>query len=369
MFRNFESVAVNLQNNLKYFLAANSGVGFLSLFDSCYSAKDGWRVYIIKGGPGTGKSSFMKYMIKRAEEKDEDYIAVPCSSDPNSLDAVIFKDSKTVIMDGTSPHTVDPKYPAVCEEILNFGRFWDKAKLILKSAEIINLTDKNKLLHKRASGYIKAAGQFFSDNLKISDSVIDDNRLKAFAKRLCRKRIPQKNGFAGKSEKTIFLSGITPEGIISYPDTVTTLCQKNVIVSDELGGVANKLLTYIRNYASDSGYEIIMVKNAILPDRLLDGVILPELSLGFIRENEFFKVNSDARRIHARRFVHAEQISKSRGRIKFNKKTAETLLKGAVELLAEAKAVHDELEHYYIKAMDFNALNKYREEFADRLFG
>ena len=90
--------------------------------------------------------------------------------------------------------------------------------------------------------------------------------------------------------------------------------------------------------------------------------------MGFIRENEFFKVNSDARRIHARRFVSTEQIAKNRGRIKFNKKTAETLLKGAVEILGEAKAVHDELERYYIGGMDFNALNEYRKEFADRLF-
>ena len=357
-----------MKNNLKYFLAANSGVGFISLLDSCYSAKDGWRVYIIKGGPGTGKSSFMKYMIKTAEEKNENYIAVPCSSDPNSLDAVIFEARKTVIMDGTAPHTVDPKYPAVCEEILNFGRFWDKDKLIEQSAEIISLTDKNKMLHKRASGYIKAAGQFLSDNLKLSSAMIDDNRIRVFAKRLCRKRIPQKTGFKEGSEKTVFLSGITPEGIISYPDTVTELCRKTVIISDELGGVANKILTYIRNYAAESGYRIITVKNALLPDCLLDGVILPELSLGFIRENEFFKINSDARRIHARRFVSTEQIAKNRGRIKFNKKTAETLLKGAVEILGEAKAVHDELERYYIEGMDFDALNEYRKEFADRLF-
>lgn len=368
MFQNFESVAINLQNNLKYFLAANSGIGFLSLFDSCYSAKDDWRVYIIKGGPGTGKSSFMKYMIKRADEKKEKYIAVPCSSDPNSLDAVILEDRKTVIMDGTAPHTVDPKYPAVCEEILDFGRFWNKERLIPQSEEIINLTDKNKMLHKRASDYIGAAGQFFSDNLKISDGVTDDNRLKAFAKRLCRKRIPQKSGFKEGGEKTIFLSGITPDGIISYPDTVTKLCRKTVIISDESGGVANKILTYIRNYATESGYEIITAKNPLLPDRLIDGVILPELSLGFIRESEFLEIKSDARRIHARRFVHTEQIAKNRARIKFNKKTAETLLKGAVELLGDAKAVHDELEHYYIAAMDFDALNEYRKEFADILF-
>ncbi len=358
-----------MKNELKYFLAANSSVGFLSLFEDCYSAKDGWQVYIIKGGPGTGKSSFMKYMIKRAEEVGEIYIAVPCSSDPNSLDAVIFPRKKRVIMDGTAPHTVDPKYPAVCEVILDFGRFWDKDKLTPYAEEIIGLTDKNKLLHKRASGYIKAAGQFISDNLKIADAYTDDERLRLFAKRLCRKRIPIKKGLKADAQKTVFLSGITPQGIISYPDTVANICQKTVIISDEQGSVANGLISYIKNYAIENGYETVTVKNPLLPDSMLDGVIIPELALGVIRENEFFRFDSDNRRIHARRFMYAEQIAKSRGRIKFNKKTAEIFLNGATELLKEAKAVHDELEKYYINAMDFEALNAYREAFADEFFG
>lgn len=358
-----------VQKEIKYFLAANSGVGFLSLFGDCYSAEEGWRVYIIKGGPGTGKSSFMKYMLKRADEAGENYVAVPCSSDPNSLDAVIFGDRRAVIMDGTAPHTVDPKYPAVCEEILDFGRFWNKAKLTPYKAEIIELTDKNKLLHKRASGYIKAAGQFVGDNLKIAEAYTDLDRLHLFAKRLCRKRIPAKKDFKATTQKTVFLGGITPQGIISYSDSLENLCQKTVIISDEVGSVGNGLISYMKNYAVENGYDTVTVKNPLMPDCLLDGVIIPELSLGVIRENEFLRLEASVRRIHARRFIYAEQIAKSRGRIRFNKKTAETFLSGATELLKEAKAVHDELEKYYINAMDFDALSDYRKAFADEFFG
>ena len=46
----------------KYFLGANSAEGFLSFFDRCYAADGEWKTYIMKGGPGTGKSSFMKYI-------------------------------------------------------------------------------------------------------------------------------------------------------------------------------------------------------------------------------------------------------------------------------------------------------------------
>ena len=50
----------------KYLLGANSCEGFVSYFADNYDALSDWRAYIIKGGPGTGKSSFMKYITVRA---------------------------------------------------------------------------------------------------------------------------------------------------------------------------------------------------------------------------------------------------------------------------------------------------------------
>ena len=78
----------------KCFLAANSGEGFVSYFSDCYNYADGWRAYIIKGGPGTGKSSFMKYVTAKAQERGYDIELCPCSSDPDSLDGVIIKEIK-----------------------------------------------------------------------------------------------------------------------------------------------------------------------------------------------------------------------------------------------------------------------------------
>ena len=113
----------------KTFLAANSAKGFVSYFKECYSADDGWKAYIIKGGPGTGKSSMMKSLAAYFADKGEWVELCACSSDPDSLDAVIFFDRKVVIMDGTSPHTVDPSFPGVCETIVNLSDCWDDAKL------------------------------------------------------------------------------------------------------------------------------------------------------------------------------------------------------------------------------------------------
>ena len=52
--------------SVSYFMAANSGKGFFSLFDEIYYPREGWKLFIIKGGPGTGKSSVMKQIAQTA---------------------------------------------------------------------------------------------------------------------------------------------------------------------------------------------------------------------------------------------------------------------------------------------------------------
>ena len=39
----------------------------------------------------------------------------------------------------------------------------------------------------------------------------------------------------------------------------------------------------------------------------------------------------------------------------------------AIECIAEAKAVHDELESHYIKNMDFDSLSQFRDSLLERI--
>ena len=50
------------------FAASNSGKGFCSYYGDIFSEKTILRRYLIKGGPGTGKSSFMREIAQRARE-------------------------------------------------------------------------------------------------------------------------------------------------------------------------------------------------------------------------------------------------------------------------------------------------------------
>lgn len=83
----------------EYFAAINSVHGFVSFFDSIFAGRD--RLYIIKGGPGTGKSTLMRKIAAEAEKNgmDSELISVPRSF---SLDGVIIPSLVTAIVDGNS---------------------------------------------------------------------------------------------------------------------------------------------------------------------------------------------------------------------------------------------------------------------------
>ncbi len=352
--------------DIKYFLATNSCEGFISSFKDCYDAKDGWRAYIIKGGPGTGKSSFMKYIAVKAAEKNIKCELCPCSSDPDSLDAVILPEKKTVIMDGTAPHTVDPVYPAACEQILDFGSFWNSEKISQKNKDIISVTDKNKSLHRSASRYLKACGNLMLENYKTQKSFTDTAKVYDYALKLCRKNIPESKK-SGK-EWVRYLCGTTPKGVVSYTNTIIKTCKKIIIIKDEYGSVGNIIMNTVREKALENGYEIITVKNAFLPSVITDHIIIPELSLAFVRESEFQHFAVSYRRIRAERFIDTANLSKRRERMKFNKKAVRELLISAAAVLSEAKSVHDKLEKYYIDAMDFPALTEFATKFSEKIF-
>ncbi len=347
------------ENSKKYFLAANSCRGFVSEFLS--NCSEEYKTYIIKGGPGTGKSSFMKRVASYAEKSGEKVIYCPCSSDPKSLDGIICENKKIIIIDGTAPHTVDPVYPAVAQEILNFGEFWDSEKLKNK-AEIIAITNHNKALHKTASRYITAAGEMLYDNFKTATACADTNKCKSFAEKLCKNIFTKTNRIP--KETVRFIAGITPDGFVTFP---TTIIQNLIIISDDFFAVSSYILSVIRQTALLNGYDIITLKSPFFPE-LIDHIIIPELNLAVVSENKFIKFKNEQRRIHARRFYDSRLLHQSKNRIKFNKRLSDELLSSAYFTLSEAKMVHDELEKHYINAMDFEKLNNFIDMFCKKHF-
>ena len=92
--------------NIQYFLGANSPTGFYSLYDHLISPEEARAIYILKGGPGCGKSTLMRKIGAWAQEAGLETEYIICSGDPDSLDAVILPEKGVAIVDGTAPQEV-----------------------------------------------------------------------------------------------------------------------------------------------------------------------------------------------------------------------------------------------------------------------
>lgn len=146
-----------------YFGAANGYTGFRSNFQEIFSPRTIEKLFIIKGGPGTGKSTLMR-RIDEYYRGRFDTTAILCSSDPGSYDGVIIHgdDKEIGIVDGTSPHVMEPMYPGAVEEIINLGDSFDYEYLRSHKNEIVTLSEDKRMTYKRAYDALSIAGSIHS---------------------------------------------------------------------------------------------------------------------------------------------------------------------------------------------------------------
>lgn len=140
-----------------YFLGANGPMGFVSLYREFCSPDSGNFLWVIKGGPGCGKSTFMKKIGKAAEDAGLDVEYVLCSSDPDSLDGVLIPQWHVGYADGTAPHVLDVSFPAAAGAYLDLGQFYDIEAIRPELPRLRALTEKNQALYREAYRALREA--------------------------------------------------------------------------------------------------------------------------------------------------------------------------------------------------------------------
>lgn len=345
------------QGKIKYFMGTSSSIGHFSLYDELYDPFSDGRAYVIKGGPGTGKSGMMKKIGEKAEEKGLECEFIYCSSDPSSLDAVILPELNVCIADGTAPHIIEPKFVGCVEQIVNIGDYWDKDKLHKNTEEIRKLYLENTNYHQRAQRFLSASSSLLSDSKKIASEYTDYEKLVNYTIRLARREIGCT--INDKKSKRRLLTAVTPNGVMTFNSTIKNLCERTIVIDDSIGDSSEHILRLISEYARGCGFNTVACPSPMSVTGI-EQVLLPDLSLAFVREQTVEDI-LPIRKIHARRFMDSQGIKSHKYRISFNKKAGNDLQNEAIKLLESAKEVHDKLEKYYIDAMNFDAVNEKTE--------
>lgn len=352
-----------------FFLGANTPRGFYSLFDELYEPEDGWRLYIIKGGPGTGKSTLMKKVAAECDRRGWYCERIYCSSDPASLDAVIIPHRKISICDGTPPHTVEPRFPGVSEMFVDLGRCRNDEKLRENASEIISLTLENSREHKKCISFLKAAAAV-SNNLKANIlPAVDGVKLQRFSESLTGKELGNASGERGRIHRR-FISAPTPSGLVVFYDTFTELCDRRIVLDDAFGLVSGAIMRFVALEAAGRGYSVTECLSPMTPDGAPFAVMIPEIGLGLIAADRQYSCPFEAARtVNCSRFLNREELKKLRNRIIFGRKTYDEFMNEALEKLNNAKQLHDKLEKYYIEAMDFGKVRRVSAEIIKEIFG
>ena len=343
-------------NGVRFFLGANTPQGFYSLFDELEHRGEPWHSFLIKGGPGTGKSSFLKKVA--AQYASETMELFPCSSDPQSLDAVVLPERGISLMDATAPHAKEASVPAVRHTLLSFGDHLDGGKLQKYRREIESICASIPEYYKLAVSYLTAAQAFLRNSFHIADCAVDREKIAAYVRRFASKNL-HPTGKSG-TEKHRFLSTIYSGGSYVLEDSPAKLCKKLWLIDDDCGAVAHHLLSALRCHALRNGHDVISCTCPMDPEEKLEHLLIPSAGIGFLTSNHFHPMEHSGatRKIHARRFHDQELMNLKKSRFLYNRKAVQTLLEQAVLVLGESRQLHDRLEERYISAMDFSALDE-----------
>ena len=346
-----------------YFAASNSTKGFISYYEEVFRNSRINHVWAIKGGPGTGKSRFLQdvsdYAITRGWSGEYIY----CSSDPDSLDAVILTEEghgSIALLDATSPHLFEPNCPGAGEDIVDLGQFWNSDILSSRRSEIEQLNREKRGAYRRAYRYLSGFGDMRANRDVLAAPYIHQEKIASFAQKLLRD-LPMGDGY---SVQPALVHSIGMRGEVSL-DTYFCAAKEIYIVSDcygaaqylmmELGKLANQKCQFVR--VSHDPVEAEKIDGLFFCNSGIALVVCPEEECNYPHHT-----------VSMRRFVDTASMKHVRKELRAIDRIGRALRAEAIDALEKVREVHFRLEDIYSNAMDFESKEAFTKSFCQKLF-
>jgi len=353
-----------------FYAGGNTARGFANLFDS--SLQDLERLYILKGGPGTGKSSLIRALADEVAAKGYEIWLIHCASDNSSLDGLIVPALRIGIVDGTSPHVIEPYLPGAVEQYINLGEAWDSEQLRAQKDEIAALNDHIKQAFEQAYARFAEALLIHDEWEAIYISNMDFQKADALTAELAARIFGEQQLEKKSRVDRRFLGAATPKGAVDFVPNLTAGLSKRYFLKGRAGSGKSTLLKKLAAAATERGFDVEIYHCGFDPNSL-DMVLLRELGIAVFDStapHEYFpdRDSDEIVDMYERCITpgtdeaHADAISQISTRYSDQ-------MKQAISHLAVAKAHHDDLEHIYKHAMDFAKVDAIKEQIGQEIAG
>ncbi len=328
----------------RYFLGNNSGYGFFNLYENELKLTN--KTVLFKGGSGTGKSSLLKKIAKKAKAMGLDYELWFCSGDPQSLDGIYLKDKKAAVVDATAPHASGVDIPVIKDVIFDLAQSLDESKLKGMRQDIEKYMKCKKQHFMRVYQHLKSALCHLYNQFEIEKQGVDEDKIRAYASSIARDMEPVTD-----KNRSLFSRAICPSGESEYFDHLRG--KKAVLV---------KGCAYAKKVFFD---EISKLRKGLtlflspLDPKTCEGIVCGDMAyvenVGHFANDSIVDLG-----VFGERFDKDDSIEEG------NNVIMQTAF--AVERLNKAREAHMKVESIFVPAMDFSNNEKMLDKINEFIF-
>ncbi len=241
------------------------------------------------------------------------------------------------------------------------GDCYDADALWPLKQEIMDCMKGYKGCYQRAYRCLSAAADIMENqrSMLLTDAL--SQKMAKRARGILAREIPWRKSERPGQVKQRFLGAVTHRGTMCLYGSVLAQCGRVYTLLDSCG-LAHELLLHLLAGAVDSGFDVIACPDPMAPERLAH-LLIPQLNLAFLTITSSLPfLQKPYRAIRLDAAADSETIRRSRPRLRFAKKVSAALVEEAVDSLAQAKALHDNLEALYNPHVDFERVDRMAHE-------
>lgn len=342
------------KGKIKYVLSSTfTEAGFVSCLPDLLANIE--RVYILKGAPGTGKATFIRLLGDSMLALGYEMEYWISAADAVNPEGIYFPQLDAAVVNGSSPVSLEPRYPHISGESINLGDYLDTTLLKELAEKIISHIDHWETLNREAGAHLQSAAQAKQEIKRSNSSHLNMQQLYGMAE-----QVYDQATCPLPPERHLFASAMTAEGYINYVEEISCDCRKRLLLVGPMGSGKSTILAEIARKAKQQGHSVEYYHCGLSVESLLM-IILPNFRTAVIDSGGLCLASKPGDKIiNVSGVLDNFDENLASQQQEADMRRYQALLGVAQENLENARQHLKGLKRLYASKMDFKALDQRR---------